>query len=334
MEVMGLKKLLTAILALCLLCTSTAVFAAEDISDPFGGFSGLAGALTGIEFDNPNGVLSRKDANGIVKSLLGDLPFENENPTNGDLASYLSAKLKSDTKKAPLNCKDAGLADAMYKKAYAKLNGAGRLYSDNGFLNPSSPLTYKYLLGSLKYFESDILQHNKITLKSGNVISVSLEGEVTSIKISNGGLSVIKVKRLSDMTIGKHSVIAPYSRNILQGDAADIYTDNDGNVVYINIPGEYFDGYNAIKDSYTLFKADIYYIDEQTAIMRNTKVFDGSAYEPDGDGYREFKIDGSTMFRYNQTAVGADDVNYALLDKTAYLVCDKNMSVKYFSISE
>ena len=82
---MGLKKLLTAILALCLLCTSTAVFAAESISDPFGGFSGLVGALTGIEFDNPNGVLSRKDANGIVKSLLGDLPLKTKIPQTATL---------------------------------------------------------------------------------------------------------------------------------------------------------------------------------------------------------------------------------------------------------
>ncbi len=319
---------LTVLLPICATCAETA------LPDPFGGFLGLVQTLSGNSFDNLTANIGKKEANSVIKKLLGDAPFENT-PSNADLVQYLSTKKENKSPKAPTDRKDFGLVENKYRAAYSALNANSALYCKNSLLSPASPLTYGYLAGSLQYFEDEILAHCGVKTLSGKALSVSLESGSTQIRISSSDSVInVKSKRMSDVLVSEGGQTTPYNRNISSGDEIKVYIDKKGEVFYIKIMEDYFPQFADLSDKYTLYRANIFYLEGSTALLLNSSKFNGTSYDEQLESYLELNINADTAFSHNGIEISADAVNSALLDKTAYVICDKNNNAKYFYVSE
>jgi len=249
---------------------------------------------------------------------------------------YLSGKCNSNEVLAPLNFQDAGLLDKDLRKAYSVLNANGKLFNDCNFLNPNDPLTYDYLMGSLAKFEDEILKRLEITKEHGDVVSVSLEKNITTIRIlGHFSASDIQFKDINSKKVYKYGSFAPYSRNIARSDRITAYTDKSGNGIYIKFADEFFERYKDLNSIYTLYKGSVYYIEPDFAIVKNVSKFDGYSYnECTQSTYLEFKTDENTLFTHNFNPTNYEYINENMLDKTVFIICDKEGNTKYFNLSE
>lgn len=330
-----MKKALVLLLTLLVLSGALSASAEEKRSDPFAGFTGLFEVLTDCKVSDYSEEVTVEFANEALEKLLGNSPFDGDKLKNADLVEYLSALVPPDNSQPPLRYKDAGLIDREHRRAYSALNGSGRLYAENGFLKSSEPLTFGYFIGGLCEFEEEILKSSSVAVKSGKVISVSLENGVTDIRFSNSaGVFSARIKNMAEMTVAKNSLIGLYDRNISLGDEIRIYTDSEGNTIYISIPGEHFDGWSSFKNDYDLYRANVYYIDESMAIVKNAEKFNGFSYDPSASVFSEFTFDENAAFKYNLMPTDREFINENLLDSTVYIICRKNLNAEFFNISE
>lgn len=327
-----MKRLFVIILFVLTIGIMTA--SADSIKDPYNGFYGLFRELTGTSVSNFNAPVTKDDANKMFKILFEDAPFEGEKLLNSDLVRFLAEKCPEKKLTPPLSYADAGLLSKDLRNSYSVLNGSGRLYSKDGFLNPEAELTYDCLLGSLSFFEDEILKNLSVSAFKGNVISVSLEDGITHIRMhAPDGIHDVKFKNMDTKNVFKDGYIAPYSRNIERNSAITAYTDKKGNGIYVKVRGEYFIGYEKLSSRYDLYKGYVYYIDSNMAIIKDISKFNGYEYTNE-KAYSDFKFDENAVFEYNLKPTYIDYINENLLDKQIFIICDKTQNAKYFNISE
>lgn len=308
---------------------------AEPVKDSYNGFYGLFEELTEITVNDFDEAVGKADANKITEQLFKEKPFKNDVILRKDLALYLSEKCSSDDVLAPLNFQDAGLLDKTLRKPYSVLNANSKLFYDDGFLNPDFPLTYGYFIESLAKFEDEILKTLEITKEDGDVVSVSLEKDITNIRIlTRFSAKDIKFKDISSKNVYEYGYFAPYSRNISRSDHITTYADKNGNGLYIKFADEFFERYKELSNSYTLYKGLVYYIEPDFAVVKNVSEFDGYRYSEHANPYLEFKTDANTVFTHNFNPTSYDYINENLLDKTVFIICDKEGKAKYFNLSE
>lgn len=331
-----MKRLFAIILFVLIISVLPAAADSDGTKDNYHGFYGLFEELTEFKIDDFDAPVTASDANKVLKILFNDSPFKEENILNRDLIRYLSEKCADAQPSPPLSFKDGGLIGKEWREYYSVLNSADRLYSDDGFLNSESKLTYGYFIGSLSLFEDEILKNCAIDTISGSVITVSLENGITSIRLSTkDGLKNAVFKNMDTKNVFRDGYIAPYSRNIQRDDIITVYTDAKGYGIYVKITGEYFKGFDSLNTGYDLYKGYVYYIDTGTAIIKDLSVFNGYEYTKCTDSvYEEFQFDENAVFEYKFKASYIDFINENLLDKPIYIICDKNKNAKYFNISE
>lgn len=310
---------------------------ADDNKNSYNGFYGLFEIASKTQITDFNATVPTDDANKIIDVFFDDKPFKKDNITNADLMTYLTKKCDGKTLVSPLSYHDAGLLPKELREVYSVLNGNGKIYSADGFLNPESELTYDFLIGTLSLFEDEILKNLSYTQVKGSIISVSLEKGITTIRLNTESvITDVKFKNMENVLVFKDGVCAPYSRNLERNDTIAAYTDSKNNGLYVKVVGESFDGYEKYKDTHHLYKGYIYYIDYQTAIIKDLYEFDGSKYiDFTPDTYSEFSFDENTAFKFNFNQTYIDYVNEYLLDKPIYIICDNNRrKAQYFNIAE
>lgn len=323
--------ILIFILSLCM-CVS-----ADDNKNSYNGFCGLFEIISKTQITDFNAAVPTDDANKIINSFFKEKPFKNENITNADLMTYLFKKCDKKISAPPLKFHDAGLLSKELREVYSVLNGNGKVYSGDGFLNPENILTYDYLTGSLSLFENEILENLSYTRVKGSIISVSLEKGTTTIRLNTeNGITDVKFKNMENVLVFKDGIYAPYSRNLERNDIIETYTDLKNNGIYVKVTGESFDDYKKYKDTHKLYKGYVYYIDHETAIIKDIYEFDGNKYiDYSPDTYLEFTFDENTTFKFNFKETYIDYVNEYLLDKPIYIICDNNrQKAQYFNIAE
>ena len=175
------------------------------------------------------------------------------------------------------------------------------------------------------------------TRVKGSIISVSLEKGTTTIRLNTeNGITDVKFKNMENVLVFKDGIYAPYSRNLERNDIIETYTDLKNNGIYVKVTGESFDDYKKYKDTHKLYKGYVYYIDHETAIIKDIYEFDGNKYiDYSPDTYLEFTFDENTTFKFNFKETYIDYVNEYLLDKPIYIICDNNrQKAQYFNIAE
>ena len=320
-----MKKLIVLLVCVLISVPFTAL-----ASDP--GFNGLCATLLKEEVKAPEHVLSTEEANTITYELLGDTPFADGKTYNCDLVKYLASKLQVNTE-AGLMYKDMGLIPKEYRKYYTTLEFYGKLYSSEGYLLPQKEVTYEFLINSLVGFKADIITNNGLTMYEGTVTDVYLEDKATNISLSTATRTeTIRSKNISTVGVFKDGKFAPYSRNILRGDTMRIYTTASRELIYAE---ETFanDKKNAyINPKYTLYKADVYYLEGNMLITRNVNCYKDGTYTPVDARYFEFNITPRTYIKENFLNVSEIHINRRLLDKTAYIICDSNNNALYINV--
>ena len=328
-------KKISALILITVFILAAGIFTAEAKSDPFYGFTGLFELLSKTEVTDYDAAVDANTANEAIKRIFGDAPFKNDEVLNRDLVKYLAEKFPSQKSKPPFRFKDAGLVEKDFRKSYSDLCAKDALYAENGFLKSDAPLTYRYLIGSLSYFEDEILSARSLSAVTGTVISVSLENRVTEITLSNSnGVLNLKCTNLAQKKVYKDGELGLYSHNIKRDEEITVYINSKKEIEYICQRGEFFSQWLNLKDGFSLYKASIYYIDDGTAIVTNASEFNGCAYTLSDEKYTEFFFDGGTVFKYNFSETSPQYINGSLLDRQVYIICDKNKNAKYFNISE
>lgn len=299
------------------------------------GFEGLCSVLLKSETATPDNALDYEKANSIIHTLLGDTPFAQGQTLNCHMVNYLASKLQSNTN---INhaYKDMGLVPKEFRGAYITLASHDKLHADNGYLYPLKPLTYDYLIKSLSYFKSDIINHNGLNVQEGTVTDVYLEKGYTNISLSTATKTLVfRSSDISGVMVYKSGKYAPYSRNLSRGDKICIYTDDTNEIVYIaeaTSKETIESDKKEINAKYTMYKADIYYLEDNLLITRNPKVYNGSDYITVNMRYKEFTVNQHTYIKENFQPLTQNQINKRLLDKSAYIICDGNNNALYINV--
>lgn len=335
-----MKKLIAIIVCLSLFAAHTSyaegVGADESEARQCYGFDGLLEALCDIRLGSYDEAVSKKSANEIIKKVFGDAPFKSEVLFNRDLVGYLATKISDGKTAAFIKSPDFGLTDKTFRKAYLDLNSVGRLYLENGFLNSDDELTYGYLIKSLCMFKSEILKNTSVSEVTGNVTNISKKDNTTRITMYNSDIGTfdVSVNNLFEKKIFKDGRYALYDRNISRGDELTVYRNNENEVVFLSEEGEFFPQWLNLESEYILIRADIYYADEASVILKNAYTFDGINFVGESDLYIELSYSPSAVFRFKNENIDTEYINLNLLDKSAYIVCDKNKNTKFIYITE
>ena len=81
-----------------------------------------------------------------------------------------------------------------------------------------------------------------------------------------------------------------------------------------------------------MYKADIYYLEDNLLITRNPKIYNGSDYITVNMRYKEFTVNQHTYIKENFQPLTQNQINKRLLDKSAYIICDGNNNALYINV--
>lgn len=300
------------------------------------GFDGLLEALCEIQLGSYDESVPKMTANEIIKKAFGDTPFKAEVLLNRDLVGYLATKVTSAGTDGFIKSSDFGLVDKGFRQAYLTLSNAEKLYLENGFLNSEEELTYGYLINSLCMFKNEILKNNSVSAVVGSVSNISKIDNTTRITMYNRDIGTfnVSVNNLFEKKIFKDGKCALYDRNISRDDTLTVYRNSKSEVVFLSEEGEFFPQWLNLESEYSLIRADIYYADEAFVVLKNMQTFNGIRFVKEADLYSELAYSSSVEFRYKNEIVDTEYININLLDKNAYLICDKNKNIKFIYITE
>lgn len=298
-------------------------------------FGGLLTSLCETEIPSGCEEVPQDIANKIIKKTFGDSPFKNENVLNRDLVKYLSQKVKASEYGVSNFSYDYGLIDNQFRNAYIKLYNCEKLYIQNGFVNSNSTLTYEFLINQLAFFKDDILENTSVSTVKGTVAEISKKGNISSIEMYNTqkGTFTVKIKNLDEKLLYKNGKCEFYNRNIVRNDVLTVYS-SENNIVFLSTEDDFFPQWLNYNDTYNLITADIYYIDMNDIILKNPMYFNGTNYDELSESYTELTYSYNTELQYKGKRIDAEFANTNLLDKKAYIICDKNKKAKFIYITE
>lgn len=324
-----------AVLILFSLPGGLSAYASAEPQSYFG-FDGLIEAVCETELGSYDEVVTPEAANAILKKAFGCSPFKGNTVLRRDLIKYLAEKITSDDTTVRITGADYGLVAKDFRRAYVTLCNSGRLYIENGFLNSDSELTYGYFINELAFFKDIILKNNSVTSVSGTVTGVSKMGDVWSVDMYGkaSGVFTVKTENLDKKKVFKNGECKLYDRNIARDDNLTVYRNSENKVLFLSVDGEFFTEWLNLKSQYDLIRADIYYVDENSVIVKNPFYFNGTEYMKGTELYLELPCSSSAVFVSGGKNVNADFININLLDKNAYIICDKSKNTKYIYITE